>query len=145
MDRSHAVLTLISSPSEAKAFKTKEVDVAKLFSKHFKLAEHAEYLNKTKVGIAVGTPNRIGKLLSDTGAFWFSLAPSLWHPDEYPSAESLHLTHLSHIILDTTYLDAKRRSLVDMPEAREDLFKLVLGAQPIMDRLREGKVKIVLY
>lgn len=54
--------------SEVKVFKTKEIDVAKLFSKHFKLAEHAEYLDKTKVGIAVGTPNRIGKLLSDTGA-----------------------------------------------------------------------------
>lgn len=36
---------------------------------HFKLAEHAEYLKKTHVGLAVGTPNRIEKLLNETGAF----------------------------------------------------------------------------
>lgn len=58
-----------SRSREVKVFKTKEIDVGKLFAKHFKLAEHAEYLAKTKVGIAVGTPNRIGKLLSETGAF----------------------------------------------------------------------------
>lgn len=48
-------------------FKSKDIDVGKLFSKHFKLGEHVEYLNKTKVGVAVGTPGRIGKLFSETG------------------------------------------------------------------------------
>lgn len=42
-------------------------EVAKLFAKHFKLAEHVAYLRRTKVGAAVGTPGRIGKLLCDTG------------------------------------------------------------------------------
>jgi protein CMS1 len=42
-------------------------EVAKLFAKHFKLEEHALYLKKTRVGAAVGTPGRIGKLLSETG------------------------------------------------------------------------------
>lgn len=59
--------------------------------------------------------------------------------------DSLHLTHLSHILLDATHLDAKKRSLVDMPEAREDLFKLVLGNKDIVERLKEGKCKIVVY
>ena len=44
-------------------------DVAKLFAKHFKLAEHVTYLKRTKVGAAVGTPGRIGKLLCETGEF----------------------------------------------------------------------------
>lgn len=61
------------------------------------------------------------------------------------ATDSLHLTHLSHIILDATHLDAKKRSLVDMPEAREDLFKLVLGNKDIVERLKEGKCKIVVY
>lgn len=52
---------------EVKSYKTKEIDIAKLFSKHFKLDEHVEYLNKTKVGIAVGVPGRIGKLFNETG------------------------------------------------------------------------------
>lgn len=41
--------------------------MVKLFAKHFKLAEHVTHLQKTKVAIAVGTPGRIGKLLSETG------------------------------------------------------------------------------
>lgn len=43
-------------------------EVAKLFAKHFKLSEHVTYLKRTKVGAAVGTPGRIGKLLCETGA-----------------------------------------------------------------------------
>ena len=42
-------------------------EVAKLFAKHIKLAEHVMYLKRTKIGIAVGTPGRVGKLLGDTG------------------------------------------------------------------------------
>jgi protein CMS1 len=42
-------------------------DVAKLFAKHFKLAQHVDYLKRTKVGAAVGTPGRLGKLLKETG------------------------------------------------------------------------------
>ncbi|BGO89388.1 hypothetical protein NBRC10512_006305 [Rhodotorula toruloides] len=123
-----AALRVADLVRDVKEFKTKTkdglIDVAKLFAKHFKLAEHAEYLKKTHVGLAVGTPNRIEKLLNET--------------------ESLHLTHLSHLILDVSHLDSKKRSLVDLPEARADLFKL-LGSKPIMDRLREGKMKIVLF
>ena len=42
-------------------------DIAKLFAKHIKLQEHVAYLKRVKVGSAVGTPSRIGKLLCDTG------------------------------------------------------------------------------
>ena len=42
-------------------------DVAKLFAKHFKLEEHAEYLQRTLVGVGVGTPGRLGRLLCETG------------------------------------------------------------------------------
>lgn len=38
-------------------------EVAKLFARHFKLHEHITYLNRTKVGVAVGTPARLGQLL----------------------------------------------------------------------------------
>ncbi|KAM0755310.1 hypothetical protein T439DRAFT_344541 [Meredithblackwellia eburnea MCA 4105] len=120
-----AALRVADLCREVKPFKTKDIDVGKLFAKHFKLAEHVTYLEKNKVGIAVGTPNRIGKLLSET--------------------ESLNLTHLSHLMLDVTHLDAKKRNLLDMPECREDLFKLVLGNKGLMERLRMGRMKVVLY
>jgi protein CMS1 len=42
-------------------------DVAKLFAKHFKLDTHVQYLRRTSIGAAVGTPGRMGKLLSNTG------------------------------------------------------------------------------
>lgn len=42
-------------------------DVAKLFAKHFKLAQHITYLKRTKIGSAVGTPGRLGKLLDEKG------------------------------------------------------------------------------
>ncbi len=45
----------------------KGAGVVKLFAKHFKLEEHVRYLKKTKIGSAVGTPGRVGKLLRDTG------------------------------------------------------------------------------
>jgi protein CMS1 len=48
-------------------------EVAKLFAKHFKLEEHVTYLKRTKVGAAVGTPGRIGKLLCETGEFEWSV------------------------------------------------------------------------
>jgi protein CMS1 len=41
-------------------------DVAKLFARHFKLEDHVNYLRRTKLAAAVGTPGRIGKLLTDT-------------------------------------------------------------------------------
>jgi protein CMS1 len=37
--------------------------VAKLFARHFKLQDHIAYLKRTKVGVAVGTPARLGQLL----------------------------------------------------------------------------------
>lgn len=45
----------------------KSGEVAKLFAKHFKLSQHVDYLKRTKVGAAIGTPGRLGKLLNESG------------------------------------------------------------------------------
>ena len=45
----------------------KSGEVAKLFAKHFKLSHHIDYLKRTKVAAAIGTPGRLGKLLHETG------------------------------------------------------------------------------
>ncbi|KAI0003271.1 U3-containing 90S pre-ribosomal complex subunit-domain containing protein [Russula compacta] len=103
----------------------KGAGVAKLFAKHFKLEEHVNYLNKTKIGSAVGTPGRVGKLLGDTNA--------------------LSVSALTHVILDVSYHDAKNRCLLDIPETRDEIFKTVLGAPVIMERLKAGKIHIVLF
>lgn len=99
--------------------------VAKLFAKHIKLEEHVSFLKRTKIGSAVGTPGRIGKLLCETDA--------------------LSVAQLTHIILDISYQDAKKRSLFDIPEARDDVFKYVLGAPKVQRAIKEGKIQVVLF
>ncbi|EIM90436.1 uncharacterized protein STEHIDRAFT_166618 [Stereum hirsutum FP-91666 SS1] len=106
-------------------FTEKSGEVAKLFAKHFKLDEHVRYLSKTKVGAAVGTPGRVGKLLCET--------------------DSLKTTALTHIILDTTHIDTKKRSLLDIPETRDEVFRTVLGAPSVREGIREGRISVVLF
>jgi len=100
-------------------------EVAKLFAKHFKLEEHVTYLRRTKVGAAVGTPGRIGKLLCETDALSFSA--------------------LTHIMLDVTFQDAKKRTLLDIPETRDEVFKTVLGGPRVKEALKQGKIQVVLF
>ncbi|KAK0450672.1 U3-containing 90S pre-ribosomal complex subunit-domain containing protein [Armillaria borealis] len=100
-------------------------EVAKLFAKHFKLAEHVTYLRRTKVGAAVGTPGRIGKLLCETDA--------------------LTVSALSHIILDVTFRDTKRRSLLDIPETRDECMRTVLGCPQVVKQMKAGKIQVVLF
>jgi len=100
-------------------------EVCKLFARHFKLAEHAEHLKKTKVGVAVGTPGRISALLNDT--------------------DSLTLKALSHIILDVTYMDPKNKSMLDTLETKEEVFKKFFTNKNILERLRDGKCSLVLF
>lgn len=64
-----------------------ECRIAKLFAKHFKVAEQQKLLEGAAVGVASGTPNRLCKL-ADLGA--------------------LKTDHLQLLVLDV-HLDAKQR------------------------------------
>ncbi|KAK7015040.1 protein cms1 [Favolaschia claudopus] len=103
----------------------KGAEVAKLFAKHFKLSEHVTYLRRTKIGSAAGTPGRIGKLLCETDA--------------------LAVNALSHIILDVSFRDSKKRNMLDIPETRDEVFKMVLGAPKVVEGIKEGKIQVVLF
>lgn len=46
-------------------FQTKDCAVAKLFAKHIKLKEAIDTVSKTRMGIGVGTPQRLIDLLDD--------------------------------------------------------------------------------
>lgn len=109
---------------DKKLRREKGADVAKLFARHFKLEEHVSYLKRSKIGSAVGTPGRIGKLLCETDA--------------------LSVSQLTHIILDISYRDTKKRSLLDIPETRDEVFRTVLGAPKVLKGLQEGKIQLVL-
>jgi len=100
-------------------------EVAKLFAKHFRLEQHVAYLKKTKIGSAVGTPGRIGKLLNETDA--------------------LTVSALSHIALDVSHKDAKKRGLLDIPETRDEVFKTVFATPQVLEGIRAGKIQIILF
>ncbi|KAL1755343.1 U3-containing 90S pre-ribosomal complex subunit-domain containing protein [Schizophyllum commune] len=100
-------------------------DVAKLFAKHFKLQDHVQYLKRTAIGAAVGTPGRVGKLLCETDA--------------------LATTALSHIVLDITFRDAKKRNILDIPETRDELFRTILGCPKVLKGIKDGKIQVVLF
>ncbi|KAI8325715.1 hypothetical protein GQ54DRAFT_193137 [Martensiomyces pterosporus] len=76
--------------------------VLKLFSRHVKIAEHKKLLENTPVDIAVGTPNRILKLLSDG---------------------DLKVNRLRLVVIDC-WQDDKMRVVVDMDDTRKDLFAI---------------------
>lgn len=95
--------------------------VAKLFAKHMKLAEQEKFLKKGVIHMGIGTPNRIQALV-ECGA--------------------LKLTALSHVVLDWSWRDSKLRRLADVPEVRDDTFKLL--TKHLIPLVRSGKTKISL-
>jgi protein CMS1 len=40
-------------------------EIAKLFAKHFKVADQVKYLSHSRIAVAVGTPGRVAKLLEN--------------------------------------------------------------------------------
>ena len=59
--------------------------------------------------------------------------------------DALSVSALTHVMLDVSFHDAKGRSLLDISETRDELFKTVLGAPLVMERLKAGKIHIVLF
>ncbi len=58
--------------------------------------------------------------------------------------DALSTAQLTHIILDVSYRDAKKRSLLDIPETRNEVFKTVLGSPKVLQGIRQGRIQVVL-
>ncbi|KAL9114336.1 MAG: hypothetical protein Q9227_001758 [Pyrenula ochraceoflavens] len=76
-------------------FQTKEAAVSKLFAKHIKLAEAGEMVKKTRIGIGIGTPQRMLDLMI---------------------SGRLELENLRRVVIDGSYMDQKQRTIFDMKE-----------------------------
>ncbi len=94
--------------------------VAKLFSKHFKLQEQLDHLRQNTVHLAVGTPNRLFKLHEECGV----------------------LDECELIVLDG-YRDVKQRTLLSMPECKQDFFQLLRDC--CLPRMIESKMQLTHY
>ena len=102
-----------------------KAEIAKLFARHFKLAEHIAYVKKTKMNIAVGTPGRIrGLVEAEDGV--------------------LKLDKLRFLVVDANYTDGKERTIFDIPETVKDLFGVIVH-EDIRKRIAEGKLRVVFY
>ncbi|KAL2128886.1 hypothetical protein VTI74DRAFT_8507 [Chaetomium olivicolor] len=88
-------------------FQKKGNTVAKLFAKHFKLEEQVSFLEKSRTGIAVGTPQRLIDLI-ENGA--------------------LSVEKLKRIIVDASHIDQKKRGILDMRETMLPLARLLSRA-----------------
>jgi protein CMS1 len=48
-------------------------------------------------------------------------------------------------MLDMTYQDAKKRSLLDIPETRDEVFKTVFGGSLVQKAIQDGRIQVVLF
>ncbi|KAI9860009.1 MAG: hypothetical protein M1813_006356 [Trichoglossum hirsutum] len=85
-------------------FQTEQATVAKLFAKHIKLKEAIAFVKKTRMGVAIGTPTRLIDLLNE-GA--------------------LSVEKLQRLIIDCSYIDQKKRGILDMRETQAPLMELL--------------------
>ncbi|XP_037136598.1 protein CMSS1 [Syngnathus acus] len=99
-----------------------EAKAVKLFAKHIKIEEQVKLLQKGVVHIGVGTPCRISALIHQDG---------------------LDLQALRFLVLDWNWRDKKCRRMMDIPEIKLDVFKLLESC--ILDRCKADKVKIGLF
>ncbi|XP_068602758.1 protein CMSS1 [Brachionichthys hirsutus] len=96
--------------------------VMKLFAKHIKMEEQVKLLQKGVAHIGVGTPGRISALVEKEG---------------------LNLRPLKYVVLDWNWRDQKLRRMVDIPEVKLDLMKLLQSG--ILKGCKEDKVKLGLF
>ena len=48
-------------------------------------------------------------------------------------------------MLDVSHRDSKSRSLLDIPETRDEVFKTVLSAPQVFAAIQAGKIQLVLF
>jgi protein CMS1 len=108
-----------------RAFNTEESKVAKLIAKHMKIGDNAAYMQRTKVGIAIGTPARLKDLI-DQDAF--------------------RTSGIRRIVVDGSYRDEKKRTIFEMAELFRPLIGL-LNTQSIRQRYgsQDDKVDLLVY
>ena len=92
--------------------------MAKLFAKHIKLAEAIETVRESRIGIGVGTPQRVADLLE---------------------AGALKADGLERVVVDASFVDGKKRGILDMRETVGPLVRLLARGE-----LRERFEKKVL-
>jgi protein CMS1 len=125
-------------------FQTKDAVIAKLFAKHIKLNEAEEFVKKSRMGIAVGTPARITDLLNSGDYPCGNCTKSLMLITGTTGA--LSLDRLVQIVVDASHVDQKKQSILDMRDTLLALMTL-LNRPGLKERYTEPKkqVRLIFY
>ncbi|KAF2856533.1 hypothetical protein T440DRAFT_484684 [Plenodomus tracheiphilus IPT5] len=102
----------------------KDPHVAKLFAKHLKLPDQVAHLKKTKIDYGVGTPDRLVQLLDQ---------------------KALTTKNLKRVVIDVSYIDQKKRGILDMKELHESLIKLLLRQEFVGKTKQDGSDLFLFY
>ncbi|EDU50294.1 hypothetical protein L13192_08142 [Pyrenophora tritici-repentis] len=102
----------------------KAPNVAKLFAKHLKLPDQIAHLKRSKVDYGVGTPDRLTALLQD-GA--------------------LSTVNLKRVVVDVSYIDQKKRGILDMKDLHEAVIKLLLRKEFVGEDKQGGDGLFLFY
>ncbi|OAL05701.1 hypothetical protein IQ06DRAFT_265975 [Phaeosphaeriaceae sp. SRC1lsM3a] len=102
----------------------KDANVAKLFAKHMKLVEQVAHLKKNRIDIGVGTPDRLAALLEE---------------------KALSTANLKQVVIDVSYIDQKKRGILDMKELHESLIKFLLRRNFVGEAKERGDNLFLFY
>ncbi|CAO2657703.1 Nn.00g038290.m01.CDS01 [Neocucurbitaria sp. VM-36] len=102
----------------------KDPNVAKLFAKHLKLADQVSHLKKNKIDFGVGTPDRLTALLDET---------------------ALSTANLKRIVVDVSYIDQKKRGILDMKDLHEALLRFLLRKEFVGEGKEGGDGLLLFY
>jgi len=98
------------------------VNIPKLWASKIKIKEQIQTLKTIQPNLAIGTPNRVEKLISE-GA--------------------LNTSRIKYLIIDASFrLKEKNLSVIDQFDTQLDLFKII---KHFHSSILEGKVKLVLF
>jgi hypothetical protein len=95
--------------------------VAKLFAKHMSMSEQADMLAKGRCAVAVGTPNRLLKLVE---------------------SGDLSLEHTRVVVIDL-HMDSKEFTVMSLPGVAADLMRFVKHG--CLQHAKAGTLKLCLY
>ncbi|KIW96527.1 uncharacterized protein Z519_03596 [Cladophialophora bantiana CBS 173.52] len=105
---------------QLRVFKTQDSKVAKFIAKHMKLEMNVEFLQKNKVGIAIGTPERMYQLME---------------------AGAMKTEALQRIVVDGSYKDEKKNTIFTIGQIFQPMIAL-LNNDSIRQRYRSEQNKI---
>lgn len=97
----------------------------KLFARHMKADEQINQLASGKFNVGVGTPARINKIILEMG--------------------DKALENCLLVILDASFVDVKKQTVLSMDSCKADVFKLIEIINERNNKNEASQIKIALY